>query len=88
MLKNLPLISDAQRNPLTPLFLQTKAFAPSRMQDSCTTYTRNHGTLRHDYRAHLATDTRGIVSDFVFDTARPYDSNQADYLLRDEKKVA
>ena len=31
--------------------------------DACATYTKNHGTLRHGYKAHLATDTRGIVTD-------------------------
>lgn len=46
--------------------------------DACATYTKNHGTLRHGYKAHLATDTRGIVTDWVFDTARPHDSNHID----------
>jgi IS5 family transposase len=57
-------------------------------RDGCATYTKNHGTLRHGYKAHLATDTRSIVTDWVFDTARPHDSNHADHLLRDEGSAA
>ncbi len=60
----------------------------SHTKDPCATYTKNHGTPRHGYKAHQATDTRGMITDYVFDTAKPHDSNHADYLLRDEKKAA
>ena len=53
-------------------------------RDGCATYTRNHGTLRHGYKAHIATDTRGLITDWVFDTARPHDSNHADPLTSGE----
>jgi transposase, IS5 family len=53
-------------------------------RDGCASYTRNHGTLRHGYKAHIATDTRGVITDWVFDTARPHDSNHVDHLTRDE----
>ena len=53
-------------------------------RDGCATYTKNHGTLRHGYKAHLATDTRGLITDWVFDTARPHDSNHVDHLTREE----
>jgi IS5 family transposase len=53
-------------------------------RDGCATYTKNHGTLRHGYKAHLATDTRGVITDWVFDTAGPHDSNHVDPLTRDE----
>lgn len=53
-------------------------------RDGCASYTRNHGTLRHGYKAHLATDTRGVITDWVFDTARPHDSNHVDHLTRGE----
>lgn len=53
-------------------------------RDACATYTKNHGTLRHGYKAHLATDTRGLVTDWVFDTARPHDSNHIDQLTAGE----
>jgi IS5 family transposase len=53
-------------------------------RDGCATYTKNHGTLRHGYKAHVATDTRGLITDWVYDTARPHDSNHVDHLTRDE----
>ena len=56
-------------------------------RDRCATYTRNHGTPRHGYKAHLATDTRGLITDWVFDTAAPHDSNHVDRLTRDEDKA-
>jgi IS5 family transposase len=55
--------------------------------DGCATYTRNHGTLRHGYKAHIATDTRGIITDWVFDSARPHDSKHIDQLTADEQKA-
>jgi IS5 family transposase len=57
-------------------------------RDRCASYTKNHGTLRHGYKAHLATDTRGMITDWVFDTARPHDSNHVDHLLRGESVAA
>jgi IS5 family transposase len=53
--------------------------------DPCATYTRNHGTLRHGYKAHLVTDTRGLITNWVFDTAKPHDSNHIDDLTSDER---
>jgi IS5 family transposase len=57
-------------------------------RDGCATFTKSHGTLRHGYKAHVATDTRGVITDWVYDTARPHDSNHADHLLRDERSAA
>jgi len=53
--------------------------------DPAATYTKNHGTLRHGYKAHIATDTRGTITDFVFDTAKVHDSNHIDQLTEQEK---
>jgi IS5 family transposase len=53
--------------------------------DRAATYTKNHGTLRHGYKAHLATDTRGMIVDWVFDTAKPHDSNHIDRLTEHER---
>jgi transposase, IS5 family len=53
-------------------------------RDGCASYTKNHGTLRHGYKAHIATDTRGMSTDWVFDSARPHDSNHIDPLTRGE----
>jgi IS5 family transposase len=53
--------------------------------DRAASYTKNHGTLRHGYKAHLATDTRGMIIDWVFDTAAPHDSNHIDQLTEPER---
>lgn len=56
-------------------------------RDRTATYTRNHGTLRRGYKAHQATDTRGVVTAYVFDTAKVHDSRHADALLEGEEKA-
>jgi IS5 family transposase len=53
--------------------------------DPAATYTKNHGTLRHGYKAHIATDTRGMITDWVFDTAKVHDSNHIDQLTAGER---
>jgi IS5 family transposase len=52
--------------------------------DPCASYTKNHGTLRHGYKAHIATDTRGLITDWVFDTAKVHDSRHIDQLMERE----
>jgi len=52
--------------------------------DPAATYTKNHGTLRHGYKAHIATDTRGLITDYVFDTAKVHDSRHIDALTHGE----
>jgi IS5 family transposase len=54
-------------------------------RDRCASYTKNHGTLRHGYKAHLTTDTRGLITDWLFDTASPHDSNHVDQLTATER---
>lgn len=54
-------------------------------RDGCASYTKNHGTLRHGYKAHVTTDTRGVITDWVFDTAKPHDSNHIDQLTATEQ---
>jgi IS5 family transposase len=60
----------------------------SHTHDPAATYTKNHGTLRHGYKAHIATDVRGIITDYVYDTARPHDSNHIDQLIEGESRAA
>jgi IS5 family transposase len=54
-------------------------------RDPAATYSKNHGTLRHGYKAHIATDRRGTIIDWVFDTAKPHDSKHIDQLTAAEK---
>jgi IS5 family transposase len=55
--------------------------------DPAATYTKNHGTLRHGYKAHIATDTRGLITDYVFDSAKVHDSRHIDPLTARETQA-
>jgi IS5 family transposase len=55
--------------------------------DPAATYTKNHGTLRHGYKVHMATDTRGMITDWLFDTAKVHDSNHIDQLTANETEA-
>jgi len=59
----------------------------SSSKDPCATYTVNHGAPRHGYKAHLATDAHGIITDWVFDTAKVHDSRHIDQLIATEDKA-
>jgi transposase, IS5 family len=48
--------------------------------DPCATKTVKGGRAYHGYRAHVATDRRGIVTDFVFDTAAESEHTHFDRL--------
>jgi IS5 family transposase len=56
-------------------------------RDTCASYTKNHGTPRHGYKAHIATDVRGIITDYIFDTAKVHDSRHIDQLTAAEDKA-
>ena len=47
-------------------------------------YTKKHGRLYHGYKAHVATDTHGMIKDYRFDTASVHDSQHIDDLIEDE----
>jgi len=55
--------------------------------DPCATYTAKHGRAYHGYRAHIATDTNGIVTDFVYDTAAESEHTHFDGLAEKETKA-
>jgi len=54
--------------------------------DPCATKTAKHGRAYHGYRAHVATDTRGVITDFVYDTAAESEHTHFDRLARDEQE--
>jgi transposase, IS5 family len=56
----------------------------SHTRPSGASYTKNHGTLRHGYKAHIATDRRGLIKNFVYDTAKVHDSRHFDELIEGE----
>lgn len=45
------------------------------------------GRSYHGYRAHVATDRRGIITDYVYDTASVSEHEHFDHLARNEKKA-
>lgn len=55
--------------------------------DPCATTTVKGGRSYHGYRAHVATDRRGIVTDYVFDTASVSEHEHFDQLARHEKRA-
>lgn len=49
--------------------------------------TVKSGRVYHGYRAHIATDRRGLITDYVFDTASVSEHEHFDHLARNETKV-
>src|SRR5215208_5735599 len=52
--------------------------------DPCASKTFKHGRAYHGYRAHIATDINGIMTDFVYDSAAESEHTHFDHLGRDE----
>lgn len=55
--------------------------------DPCATVTVKRGRSYFGYKAHIATDRRGIITDYVFDTARVHDSQHGDALMAAETQA-
>jgi transposase, IS5 family len=55
-------------------------------KDPAATTTKKHGRTYNGFKAHVATDKRGIIKDYVFDTARSSDHEHADELMKNETK--
>lgn len=53
--------------------------------DAEASYTVKRGQIHHGYKAHIATDRRGTVTDFVVDTARVHDIEHLETLTAREK---
>jgi IS5 family transposase len=54
--------------------------------DPCASKTFKHRRAYNGYRAHVATDTNGIVTDFVYDTAAESEHTHFDHLARNETR--
>ena len=52
--------------------------------DPCASKTFKHGRAYNGYRAHIATDVNGIITDFVYDTAKESEHTHFDHLARNE----
>lgn len=53
-------------------------------KDPAATFTKKHGRTYHGYKAHIAADGEGMITDYRFDTAATHDSQHADELMADE----
>ena len=56
-------------------------------RDPEASFTRKGERTYHGYKSHIATDLRGVLKDYIFDTARVHDSQHMDELIRKEKKL-
>ena len=54
-------------------------------RDRTASYTKKNGRTYHGFKAHIATDTNGIIKDYRFDTAKVHDSQHIDDLTADEQ---
>ena len=55
--------------------------------DPCASKTVKGGRSYHGYRAHIATDRHGIITDYVYDTASVSEHDHFDHLARNEHKA-
>jgi IS5 family transposase len=56
----------------------------SSTRDSDASFTKKHGQVYHGYKAHIATDKRGLITGCVFDTAKVHDSRHFASLTANE----
>jgi len=56
-------------------------------RDPSASFTKKHGKAYHGYKAHIATDVNGMVTDYVMDTAKVHDSNRMDQLTEGEDQA-
>ena len=57
----------------------------SNTRDRTASYTKKNDRIYHGFKAHIATDTNGIIKDYRFDTAKVHDSQHIDDLIADEQ---
>ena len=57
----------------------------SNTRDQDASFTKKHGTTYHGYKAHIACDLSGIVTDYRFTTASEHDSKRIDELTINER---
>ncbi len=56
-------------------------------KDQVASYTKKHGKTYHGYKAHVATDANGIITNYVYDTAKVHDSQHIDQLIEGEDQA-
>jgi len=56
-------------------------------KDQAASYTKKHSKTYHGYKAHIATDANGIITNYVYDTAKVHDSQHIDQLIEGEDQA-
>jgi len=56
-------------------------------RDEDASFTKKHGQTHHGYKAHIACDLSGVITDYKVTTAKVHDSKCIDELVEDEDKV-
>ena len=56
-------------------------------RDTQAGFTKKHGKSYHGYKAHVATDVRGLAKDYRVTSANEHDSKRFDELTEDETKA-
>lgn len=67
--------------------LGSKRADGSSTADPCASKTVKGGRSYNGYRAHVASDRRGVITDYVYDTARVSEHEHFDHLARNEHKA-
>jgi IS5 family transposase len=67
--------------------LGSKRADGSSTTDPCATKTLKSGRVYHGYRAHVASDRNGIITDYVYDTAATCEHVHFDHLARKETRA-
>lgn len=55
-------------------------------KDKTATSTKKNDTPYHGFKAHIATDTQGMIVDYIYGTAKEHDSKHIDQLIENETK--
>jgi len=56
-------------------------------RDEDASFTKKHGKTHHGYKAHIACDLSGVITDYKVTTAKVHDSKCIDELVADEEKA-
>jgi len=56
-------------------------------RDQDASFTKKHGKAHHGYKAHIACDMSGVITEYKVTTAKVHDSKCIDELVEDEDKV-
>jgi len=56
-------------------------------RDQDASFTKKHGKTHHGYKAHIACDLSGVITEYKVTTAKVHDSKCIDELVEDEEEI-